>query len=54
MHYEKNIAHSDLKLENIMFDKDFNIKICDFGYSKNYKKGEKCFDYVGTELYMSP
>ena len=29
-----HILHRDLKPENILSDKDFNIKICDFGLAR--------------------
>ena len=32
--HSQNIVHRDLKPENILLDKDFHIKICDFGEAK--------------------
>ena len=30
-----NVAHRDIKLENILIDDDMNIKIADFGFATN-------------------
>ena len=47
-----NICHRDLKLENILIDKDLNIKICDFG---NATSTEKLLDDIsGTSEYCAP
>jgi len=53
-----NVAHRDLKLENFIVDKDFNLKLIDFGFCcdiNNEKKEHIIHTKVlGTESYMSP
>jgi serine/threonine protein kinase len=45
----------DLKLENIVFDAEFNPIIIDFGHSRNFIETVKYVDfYVGTQLYWGP
>ena len=46
------IAHSDIKPDNILIDKDLNLKITDFGLSKSYLNDERSGG--GTAMYFSP
>ena len=59
LHYKKNIIHRDIKPDNILFDKDGNIKITDFGISAVNRDDAdeiiKCHDTcIGPMQFMSP
>jgi len=52
LHYN-DILHRDIKPENMLLDKDFNIKVCDFGWSA-YQLDEGRNTFCGTYEYMAP
>ena len=51
--HKRNVVHRDLKLENMLYDEQLNVKIIDFGFSE-YKNVDELNDYVGTKTYMAP
>lgn len=53
----KGLCHRDIKPENLLFDEDFNLKLCDFGFSYHLsgRNGSGILHTVlGTEPYMAP
>ena len=52
--HSKNIAHRDLKLENILLDDKKIIKLIDFGFSVVSPNDAKLSIFCGTPSYMSP
>lgn len=49
-----NVAHRDIKLENILLNEASEIKIIDFGFSVTTQKNEKLKTFCGTPSYMAP
>ena len=55
--HELGFAHRDIKAENIVFDKDMNAKLIDFGLAKNYglnNEKEKLKTFCGSPSYNPP
>merc|ERR1711990_595555 len=53
--HENEVAHRDLKLDNIMLARDGHIIVTDFGLSKmHYSKGQMMKTFGGTPPYIAP
>jgi serine/threonine protein kinase len=55
--HKEGYCHKDVKPENMLFDKDFNILLCDFGFTEPLvgEQGDNLQrNYSGTNEYMAP
>jgi len=51
---DNSILHRDLKPQNIMVNKDNNLKIADFGFARYFQVDTVAETLCGTPLYMAP
>jgi len=49
-------VHRDIKLENILIDSDYHIKLADFGFARSFDdtNKDKMSTRLGTEYYIAP
>jgi len=52
--HERGIIHRDIKPENLLFDSQYNIKLCDFGWSCRADEEDIRTSICGTYEYMPP
>lgn len=56
--FKKNIVHRDLKPENVIVEEldggELNVKIIDFGTSKQVSDKERMKCKMGTPYYIAP
>ena len=57
--HQHKIVHRDIKLDNVMLDSKYCLKICDFGLSGPFAGKPKYGDgllgtFYGTKEYMAP
>ena len=52
--HSQNIAHRDIKIDNMLLDKEKNLKLVDFGLSTKYSDDELLNQPCGTVVYAAP
>ncbi|KAE8220357.1 hypothetical protein CF319_g6103 [Tilletia indica] len=52
--HERGIVHRDLKLENVLLDEMCNVKLGDFGFTREFERRKLMDTFCGTTGYAAP
>jgi serine/threonine protein kinase len=52
--HRAGVAHCDIKLDNVLLDAQFQVKLADFGLAIAMGTGESNWAFRGTPVYMAP
>ncbi|KAI9357615.1 kinase-like domain-containing protein [Zopfochytrium polystomum] len=52
--HTKNFVHRDLKLENILLTEELQVKVIDFGFTRQYNEKKLLDTYCGSSAYAAP
>ncbi|KAG8799542.1 hypothetical protein FRC16_004870 [Serendipita sp. 398] len=52
--HDQGVVHRDLKLENVLLDDRTQIKLSDFGFTREFERGTLLETFCGTTGYASP
>ena len=52
--HRMNFVHRDLKCENMLLDRNSNVKISDFGFARKFIPFQKLDTYCGSYAYAAP